>query len=247
MIKAFLVGALIGLIGQILTWICSQFVPSDLLLAASILLFGVLSIAMIGSGCYAKVMAFGGNGAAIPVCGLMFGAATVRAEAQMKGSSAAKAIWAGFIAVMKILGTGFVLSFILGLALGSIGAPSAEPPGPAMQFVWSVAICGTICALTQLLSETKLPFPLVAIILMVVCGGLLTYTGFMKTLCNLGLGGVSVTALGCGNGAYEAGVLLLKGVAEPLIVCFLLNVVLVMMGAFAGVFMLRRNQGGDLR
>lgn len=216
-------------------------VPVDLVVMVSITLFGVLSVVMIGTGFYAKVMAFGGNGAAIPVCGLMFAAATVRAEAQTKGASASGAIWAGFAAVMKILGSGFVLSFILGIMLNKIGVSSVATPGLVMQLVWAAVICGAICSFTQLLSETKLAFPLVAIIMMVIGGGLLTYTGFIKTLCSLGIGGVTATALGCGNGAYEAGALAAGGVMVPLALCAALNVILVAMGAFAGAFLLKKN------
>ena len=41
-----------------------------------------------------------------------------------------------------------------------------------MAFVYAFLIAGCICALTQCLSSLKVPFPLVAILLMVLGGGL---------------------------------------------------------------------------
>ena len=72
-------------------------------------------------------------------------------------------------------------------------------------------------------------------------GGLLTYFGFMKTFGRLGVGGASMTAVACGSSAYEAGTVILSGVAAPLIIGVALNIILVAMGAFAGVFMLDRD------
>ena len=47
-----------------------------------------------------------------------------------------------------------------------------------MAFVYAFLIAGCICALTQCLSNLKVSFPLVAILLMVLGGGLCTKLGF---------------------------------------------------------------------
>ncbi len=193
-IKAFLVGAFVGLTGQSLIWVCALFVPPAMAVPAATLLFGVLGIALIGTGFYAGAMEFGGNGAAIPIWGLMFAAAAGRAEAQSKGVAAPKAFWIGFIPIIKIIGAGFVLAFLLGMVLEETGATTVEAPGLIMQFVWAVII-----------------------------------------------GGASMTAITCGSSAYEAGTVILSGVAAPLIIGVALNIILVAMGAFAGVFMLDRD------
>ncbi len=74
--KAFLVGCFVGLIGQILILILGALgVSNDMVVMAAMLAFGVIAVVMIVSGFYFKLSAFGGSGAAIPVCGLMFGAA----------------------------------------------------------------------------------------------------------------------------------------------------------------------------
>lgn len=240
-IKAFLVGAFVGLTGQSLIWVCALFVPPAMAVPAATLLFGVLGIALIGTGFYAGAMEFGGNGAAIPIWGLMFAAAAGRAEAQSKGVAAPKAFWIGFIPIIKIIGAGFVLAFLLGMVLEETGATTVEAPGLIMQFVWAVIIGGAISATAQLLSETKAPFPIIAVIMIAFGGGLLTYFGFMKTFGRLGVGGASMTAVACGSSAYEAGTVILSGVAAPLIIGVALNIILVAMGAFAGVFMLDRD------
>ena len=77
-----------------------------------------------------------------------------------------------------------------------------------MAFVYAFLIAGCICALTQCLSSLKVPFPLVAILLMVLGGGLCTKLGFFDWLNALSAAGLAVTAVGCGNGAYNAGVAL---------------------------------------
>lgn len=110
-----------------------------------------------------------------------------------------------------------------------------------MAFVYAIVIGGAICALTQLLTELKCPFPLTALIMMVLGGGLLTYTGTLNWLLSLGAGGVAATAVGCGNGAYSAGTQILTGSAAPLILCAALNIILVLLGALAGGRLLKKH------
>ena len=101
-----------------------------------------------------------------------------------------------------------------------------------MAFVYAFLISGCICALTQCLSSLKVPFPLVAILLMVLGGGLCTKLGFFDWLNALSAAGLAITAVGCGNGAYNAGVALAAvGTAQPLLLTAALNVILVGLGA----------------
>ena len=104
-----------------------------------------------------------------------------------------------------------------------------------MAFIYAILIGGAICAVTQALSELKIPFPLIAII-MTSMGGILSIFGVIDLLNGLAAGGAGVTALGCGSGAFTAGqTLALAGVPIPLIICVLLNVALVAMGAACGM------------
>jgi hypothetical protein len=117
-LKAFLVGGCFGLIGQLLIALFAIFISdATMVIMVSILAFGVIAVVIIANGFYFKVAEFGDSGAAIPVCGLMFGAATSAAAAQKAGAKLEKAFIVGFWNVLKILGTGFVIAFILGLLL----------------------------------------------------------------------------------------------------------------------------------
>ena len=235
--KAFLVGCLVGLIGQILILILTAVgVGSDMVVMAAMLIFGVIAMVMIISGLYFKISAFGGSGAAIPVCGLMFGAAMGSAAAVKSGKRSAKAFLTGFWDVFKVLGSGFALAAILGLILGGYtGTPAVSAPPAVMQLVWAAVIGGAICALTQLMTELKINFALTAILLMTVGGGIFTKLGIIDFLNTLGAGGASVTALGCGNGAYSAGAVVAAGGGVKIfILVLLLNIILVAMGALCG-------------
>ena len=103
-----------------------------------------------------------------------------------------------------------------------------------MAILYSFLIGGAICLVAQLLTEIKIPFPVVAIILMVVGGGVLAKIGVFDWLCALGAGGVNVTAMGAGNGAYTAGTIISSGVWLPLVLGAGLNIILIMMGAACG-------------
>ncbi|MBQ6621849.1 MAG: hypothetical protein IJH75_03355 [Mogibacterium sp.] len=106
-----------------------------------------------------------------------------------------------------------------------------------MVFLYAMLFGGVICAVTQLLAEFKLPFPAIAVIMMVVGGGLLTKAGLVVWMNAVGAGGPSVTAVGCGNGAYTAGAAAAAGVGAPLIICALINIILIALGAFCGIRM----------
>ena len=113
--KAFLVGGAIGLIGQILVTAAAAFAPADLVIPVAMLVFGVLAIGVITSGLYFKIAKHGGDGAAIPLCGLMFGAGMAAGGAKTQGASSWKAFFAGFTAIFKILGIGLIICIVLGL------------------------------------------------------------------------------------------------------------------------------------
>ena len=111
--KAFLVGGCIGLAGEALIQLAGLFIKDPTMaMMAGILLFGIVAVGLIASGLYFKIAKLGEEGAAIPVCGLMLGAATGAA-----GKSKGQAFLAGFWGVIKVLGTGYVLALALGLLL----------------------------------------------------------------------------------------------------------------------------------
>ena len=110
-----------------------------------------------------------------------------------------------------------------------------------MTLIYAFLIAGAICALTQLLADLKIPFPLVALLLMAIGGGICTKLGIYDFLSSFSVGGPAVTALGCGNGAFSAGVALITaGNPMPLILTVLLNLILVGMGAACGSILLKK-------
>ena len=239
--NAFVVGVVVGLTGHFLMILSAMIVPSDFVTPVAMILFGLISSIIIANGAYMKIAAFGGEGAAIPLCGLMFGAAAARAEAQAKGASAGKAIVKGFTSIIIVVGIGFIISFVLGLITKNPGVSTAKELSLPLQFLCAAAFGGIICAITQILACLKIPFPVIAIIMMAVFGGVFTWIGFIPTLNQWGAGGICATAVGCGNGAYMGGALLaLAGVPVPLIIAILLNVILVFMGALAGGAMMKK-------
>ena len=235
--NAFIVGGICGIVGQLTILLLSLtgLVGTTLIMAA-MLLFGILTDIVILTGGYFHVSSFGGSGAAIPLCGLMFGAAMSTASYKKSGDSLA--ILKGFWSVFKILFTGFILACILGIILGGYpGVLSTSVPSIPAQIIYSSIIGGLISALTQFLTELKLNFAFVAILSMALGGGLLTRLGVIDWLNILGPGGLTVMALGSGNAAYAGGVALRTGTAIPLITVTLLLIILVGMGAICGGYL----------
>lgn len=110
-----------------------------------------------------------------------------------------------------------------------------------MVFIYAFLIAGCICALPQLLASLKIPFPLAALLLMVLGGGVCTKLGVFDRIAGFSQGGLAVTAMGCGNGAYNAGVALaIAKTAVPLALTAALNIVLVAMGAACGSLLRKR-------
>lgn len=115
--KSFVVGAVLGLVVQVLLTICGMIFPADLALPIAMLLFGLLSMVFILSGVLPKFLSFGGDGANIALCGMMLAAAGMTAEEKAKGASSGKAFLKGFFTIISILAIGFALCFVLGLIL----------------------------------------------------------------------------------------------------------------------------------
>ena len=114
---AFVAGGLAGIIGQLMIYVAGLFTPADYAVLVAMLLYGVIGVVMICTGFYFKAMQYGYNGAAIVLSGLMFGSATGAAEALAQGQTPVKAFLIGFWNVIKVLGTGFILAFILGMII----------------------------------------------------------------------------------------------------------------------------------
>ena len=117
--NAFLVGGVIGVVGQALIMIAGMIIPdATAALMLGMLLFAIVSVFVISSGLYLKIAEFGGSGAAIPLCGLMFGAAMGNVEARKEGKTPVQAFLKGFSGVALVVASGYVLAFLIGRFLG---------------------------------------------------------------------------------------------------------------------------------
>ena len=115
-VKAFITGGCAGLVGQVLITVMSNFIADPILtVLASVLIFGFICVLLILTGTYTKISRFGGGGGAILLGGLMFAAATASAEMQSAGTSKSKAVIGGFAKIMMVLGSGFVISLLIGI------------------------------------------------------------------------------------------------------------------------------------
>ncbi len=114
---AFVVGAGIGAIGQILFLISGMmFEPGKHILPAMVV-FGLLAAILVVIGVYEKIVKIGHAGAEAVISGLMFGAGMVTSGAKYAGASNGKAILAGVKEILKVMGTGFVLGILSGMVL----------------------------------------------------------------------------------------------------------------------------------
>lgn len=114
--NAFLMGGGVGIAGQFFITVLSGGLPdATLVVLISMLFVGLVGAFLIASGVYSKLSRFAKTGADIPVCGLMYGAANFRAEAEKNGIQAGKAFLQGFCRVMTVVAVGFGISFVLGL------------------------------------------------------------------------------------------------------------------------------------
>ncbi len=110
-----------------------------------------------------------------------------------------------------------------------------------MSLIWAAIIGGVICATAQILAELKVPFPVIAIIYTSL-GGLLTLLGVVPALQALGSAGISVTAMGCGNGAYNSAIEMMSGNVVAILLVLALNVALVLGGALCGCALAKRKE-----
>lgn len=237
--SAFIVGGICGLIGQLVIVLISfTGLTGSPLIMVSMLGFGILTVISILCGGYFHISNFGNSGAAIPLSGLMFGAAASTASRIKKGETLP--LIKGFWDVFRILLIGYILACLLGIILGAYpGTLSVKTPSLFMQFVYSMIIAALISSITQFLVEIKINFALVAILSMSLGGGVLTRFGFIDYLNTLGAGGLSVMALGSGNAGYASGVAIKNGDFSTFFIVLALLVILVGMGALCGGYILK--------
>ena len=119
LLYSFLFGGCIGAVGHAFIMVVSGFVPDPTLATIiAMLLFGLVSAVVIGTGLYDKMAAVVGFAADQPLCGLMYGATKVAGAEKANGAPNGKAFVSGFVKVMIIVGIGYIISAVLGIIIG---------------------------------------------------------------------------------------------------------------------------------
>ena len=117
--KAFLFGGCVSVIGQLFVMVAAMIVPDAMLaVIVAMFAFGIASAILIVTGVYDKCARFADFGADQPLSGLMYGAAMNNALARAQGVPAGRAFLKGFAIVIAVVGTGFVVSALLGAIIG---------------------------------------------------------------------------------------------------------------------------------
>ena len=102
-----------------------------------------------------------------------------------------------------------------------------------MAFIWSFIIGAAICLIGQLLTELKVPQPLL-FVGFITLGGILAPFGVTDKLSALAPGGYNIMATGLGTAGFGTTFQLCKGVILPLVMVLILIIVLLGLGAVAG-------------
>jgi hypothetical protein len=115
---AFVVGGCAGVVGQLFITFFS-FVLTDAMLAVmlSMLCVGLIGAVLVLTDVYPKISRFGGFGAELPVCGLIYGASCLAAIALKAGATPGAAFKKGFSVVAAITFIGFTISAVIGFVL----------------------------------------------------------------------------------------------------------------------------------
>jgi hypothetical protein len=102
-----------------------------------------------------------------------------------------------------------------------------------LAFIWSFIIAGAICIIGQLLTEMKVPQPLI-MGGVIIFGGIISPFGMMDKLSELGAGGINIVASGLGGAGFGTAIALCNGVIPPLFMVLVMLTVLLGLGALSG-------------
>ena len=119
----FIVGGVLGVIGQALFtfYIGVLGLDSPLLGAFLLVSMGLIGGILFIFGFYQKLEETAGFGAILPFSGFATGISGAIVGARMSGASLGQSIKAGLMVVVVIIGTGTVLSIIVGLITSWVG------------------------------------------------------------------------------------------------------------------------------
>ncbi|HWQ76482.1 MAG TPA: SpoVA/SpoVAEb family sporulation membrane protein [Syntrophomonas sp.] len=119
---AFLVGGCVGVVGQAVISLLDNVIPDPMLvIILAMFLVAVISFILIITDVYPKISKVGYFGADLPVCGLMYGAASATAMTRKSGAPAGAAFLKGFGMVGTIVFGGYAICMLIGVAAFFIG------------------------------------------------------------------------------------------------------------------------------
>lgn len=246
---AFLVGGLIAVVAQCIMTVLAGIVPVPNLVAPlSLVVLGLIGVALVLCGAYRKITEIGGFGAGIMFCGLVDAVAGVFMGAAMEaGGDRSAGTKAAVKFAVAILGSIVLVGTILGVVCA--GTPGVQKvmagatvahPGPIV-FLYAFLMGGAISIEGQaLLTLAKLPDPVV-ILGNAVLGMLLTIFGVAANLEVLTGAGLCATVVDAGAGAVLGGAMI-KVAGVPMVTVILVAVmaIVVCMGIVCGNVLLSR-------
>jgi hypothetical protein len=256
---AFLVGGLIGLIGEALIMLIynSPIYETGVQMPVLLILLGLIgsSIFLMGN-LWPRLEKFGGLGLILPFLGLAGSVSGMTFGIGMEKRSAGK----GALAVLlNIAVKNILICMIFGMAVGTLvhftgfGAQNLAPYPPGgilvdqpnpyvlipvgidpLAFIWSFLFGGFLCALAQaIMMIFKLSMP--AMMILVTClGVILTPLGIMRVIGGIGGGGIMIMIIAAGEAFVTTFNLLLQGQPMPFISTVVMFIIIFAIGITFG-------------
>lgn len=251
LIGAFVVGGLIAVVAQVIMAGVSMVAPvPDLVAPISLVVLGLIGMALVLTGNYAKLNEVGGFGAGIMFCGLVDAVAGVFMGASMEaGGDSSAGTKAALKFAVAILGSLVVVGTVLGLVLAhtpgvlasmDVESAAALNPGP-MIFLYAFLMGGLISIEGQaLMTFTPLPDPAV-ILGNAAIGIAMAIFGVSTKLEILTGAGLCATVVDAGAGAVLGGAtLVLAGTPIRIIILVAVMAIVVALGIICGNILLKR-------
>lgn len=252
LLGAFVVGGLIAVVAQAIMLVMAMIAPApDLVGALSLVVLGLIGMALVLCGAYKKIAEIGGFGAGIMFCGLVDAVSNVYLGASMAaGGNSSAGMKASIKFAVSILGSLILVGTLLGILLAGLPGVQAvmhgatvPNPGPII-FLYAFLMGGLISIEGQaLLTLAKLPEPAV-ILGNAALGMLLTILGVAANLEVLTGAGLCATVVDAGAGAVLGGAMI-RVAGFPMVTIILVAVMalVVCMGIICGSILLKRAKG----
>lgn len=249
LLGAFVVGGLIAVVAQVIMLVMSNVAPAPNLVAPlSLVVLGLVGMALVLCGAYKKITEIGGFGAGIMFCGLVDAVAGIYVGASMEaGGDSSVGMKASLKFAVSILGSLVLVGTILGVVCAGLpgvqavmGGATVQNPGPIV-FLYAFLMGGLISIEGQaLLTFAKLPDPVV-VLLNAALGMAFAIFGVAANLEVLTGAGLCATVVDAGAGAVLGGALIrVAGIPMVTIILVAVMAIVVAMGIVCGSILLKR-------